>query len=245
LPSILSVVVAIVLWQVLVPIARVPEFILPVPTEILATLLSPSIPWPMHTLSTLTEALLGFLLAVAAGVPLAVLISTSRGFKSVVEPLLVAAQLVPKVAFVPILFLWIGLNITPRILTVFLVCFFPIVVDTTAGLGLAEQDMIDLVRSYNPSKVVLLKKVLFPTALPNMFAGLKVSITLAILGAVVAEFVSSDMGLGFLIYSAQNTLDTKLAFASLALLILMGFLLYGAVLGLERLLVPWREKRRW
>lgn len=244
LPSVITILVVLVLWQVLVPIAHVPNYILPLPSSILNRLISPTIPWSEHVVATLEEAVPGFALAVVAGIPIAILISLSRLFKSVAEPLIIAAQLVPKVAFVPILFLWIGLNITPRILTVFLVCFFPIVIDTVAGLNLAEQDMLDLVRSYNPSKLVLLRKVLVPTALPSMFAGFKISITLAMLGAIVAEFVSSDKGLGFLIYSAQNTLDTTLAFASLTLLILLGFLLYGTVLALEWFLVPWREKRR-
>jgi NitT/TauT family transport system permease protein len=241
LPPLLAVASILVFLQATLPLTGVPQFVLPLPSTVISRIMSPAIPWAAHSMVTLSEALGGFALAVAIGIPLAVATSLSRVFARIVEPLIVADQVAPKIAFVPILFLWLGLNPLPRILTVFLVCLFPIVIDTASGLASVELDMIDMVRSFNASKLALLEKVSLPTALPSIFSGLKISITLAMVGAVVAEFVSSSAGLGYLILSAQTQLDTALAFAAASLLILMAFLLYAAVLVLERLVVPWRR----
>jgi NitT/TauT family transport system permease protein len=239
-PSVFTVIVILVLLQLFIPILKVPSYILPLPSSVLNLLLASNIPWSTHTLVTLSEAVYGFALAASLGIAVAVLIHESRILRSILEPIILAAQVMPKVAFVPILFLWLGLNFLPRVLTVFLVCFFPVVIDTTAGLGLADKDMLDLVRSFNSKRLVLLQKVSFPTALPSIFAGLKVSVTLALLGAVVAEFVSSNEGLGYLIFSAQTQLNTTVAIASATILVLLGFLLYGILLVIEHILVPWR-----
>jgi len=242
LPSLSTVVIILLLLQLLLPVLKVPSFIFPLPSTVLSLLLSSRIPWATHTWTTLSEALYGYGLAVVLGISLAVLIHLSRILRSILEPIVLAAQVMPKVAFVPILFLWLGLNFLPRVLTVFLVCFFPIVIDTTAGLGMADRDMVDLVRSFTSSRLVMLSKVSFPSALPSIFSGLKISITLALLGAIVAEFISSDTGLGYLIFSAQTQLNTTLAFASAGILVLLGFLLYGVLLGVERVAIPWRER---
>lgn len=241
IPSVLTVTAILVLLQLLLPILKVPPYIFPLPSSVLSLLLASNIPWSTHTLATLLEAVYGYALAVSLGIAIAVLIHESRILRSILEPIMLAAQVMPKVAFVPILFLWLGLNFLPRVLTVFLVCFFPVVIDTTAGLGLADRDMLDLVRSFNSSRLILLRKVSFPTALPDIFAGLKISVTLALLGAVVAEFVSSNEGLGYLIFSAQTQLNTTVAIASATILVLLGFLLYGILLVAERLVVPWRS----
>ncbi len=227
--------------QLIIPLLHIPSYILPVPTSVFAQFTTGRIPWVEHTVATLEEVLAGFLLAVVGGIALAVGMVLSRPLRAVIEPLVVAAQVMPKVAFAPILFLWLGLNIMPRILTVFLVCFFPIVVDAVAGFESSEREMLDLVTSFDSSKLVLLRKVQFPSALPSIFAGLRVAAGLALVGAVVAEFISSSSGLGFLILSSQVSLNTPLMFAAAAELVLMGFLFYGSVALLERLLVPWRE----
>lgn len=227
--------------QFLAPALGVPSFILPVPSAVIGLLLSPRIPWLANAWVTFTEAVVGFALAAVTGIALAVVIGLSRRLRAVIEPLIVAAQVVPKVAFVPIIFLWLGLSPLPRILTVVLVCFFPIVIDTVTGLGSAERGLVDLVRSYNSSGLVVMTKVRIPAAAPSIFSGLKVGATLAMVGAVVAEFVQSSQGLGYLILSSQSQLNTPLAFAAATLLVLIGFLLYGAVMALEWALVPWRR----
>lgn len=242
IPPVLAVVGALAVIQVTVSALKIPPYVLPLPSAVFQLILTSKIPWWVSVWATLSEAVLGFLLAVALGIFLALAIVLSRTLRSVIGPLIVAAQVIPKVAFVPILFLWLGLSPLPRILTVVLVCFFPVVIDTVAGLDSAERGLIDLVRSYAPGKLTLMQKVRLPAAAPSIFAGLKVSVTLAMVGAVVAEFVQSSEGLGYLILSSQAQLNTTLAFASATLLVLMGFLLYGAVALAERVLVPWRRR---
>lgn len=228
--------------QLLLPAMRVPQFIIPLPSSVISLLLSPEIPWGQHVLATTSEAVSGFLLAAAFGILTAVAISLSGFLRSVIEPIILAVQVVPKVAFVPILFLWLGLGLLPKVLTVFLVCLFPIVISTAAGMAAADRDMLDMVRTFSPSRLTLMRKVMFPSALPSIFSGLKVAMSLALVGAVVAEFVSSSQGLGYLILSAEVQLNTTLAFASATLLSLVGFLLYGLVLAAERLAVPWKAE---
>jgi len=239
IPSVATVLGFVIALQLLLPPLRVPSYIVPLPSSVLSLLLSSRIPWETHALVTLYEATFGFGLAVAFGTALAILITLSGLARKIVEPLLVAAQVMPKLAFVPVLFLWLGFNAVPRVLTVFLVCLFPIVIDTSAGLARADVDLLDLVKPFTSSRLTFLEKVQFPMALPSFFSGLKVSVTLAMLGAIVAEFIASSQGLGYLIISAETQLNTTLAFASATLLVLMGFLLYGMVLALERLAIPW------
>ncbi|WGO50251.1 MAG: ABC transporter permease [Nitrososphaerota archaeon] len=241
LPSIVALLAVLAFIEVLGSALNIPEFVLPRPSAVIELLLTSKIPWAPNFMVTLYEAVAGFLLAAVLGMGLAIAMSLSGPLRRVLEPLLVAAQVVPKVAFVPMLFLWLGLSPLPRIVTVLLVCFFPIVIDTSAGLDAAEAEFLDFVRSYNAGRLAVLTKVRLPAAAPNIFAGLKVSVTLAIVGAVVAEFVQSSNGLGYIILSAQSQLNTLVAFAAATLLVLMGFGLYAAILVLEHLLVSWEH----
>ena len=204
--------------------------------------LNPNIPWTTHLLATYSEVVVGFLIAVAGGILLGVAIALSRTLRAVIQPIIVAAQVIPKIAFVPILFLWFGLNFIPRLMTVFLVCFFPIVIDTAGGLAAADPDMLDLIRSFDTRRLVLLTKVQFPSALPQIFSGLRVAATLSMIGAVVSEFVSANQGLGYLVAASQVSLNTPLMFAAAFLLVLGGFIMYGSVALIERVVVPWRSE---
>lgn len=241
LPSIAVITLILVMLQILLPVAGVPSYIVPVPSSVFSLYFNTNIPWTAHLIATYTEVVVGFLLAVIGGILLGVGIALSRTLRSVIQPLIVAAQVVPKIAFVPILFLWFGLNILPRLMTVFLVCFFPIVIDTAGGLAAADPDMLDLVRSFDSRRLVLLSKVQFPAALPQIFSGLRVAATLSMIGAVVSEFVSANQGLGYLVAASQVSLNTPLMFAAAFLLVLGGFAMYGSVALVERVVVPWRN----
>jgi NitT/TauT family transport system permease protein len=240
LPSALVFAAIVILWQVLTVALKVPSFLLPTPSAILSRLLDPSIPWIQNSLVTTYEAVAGFLLAALFGILVAMPMALSRRLAAVAYPFVIAAQVMPKLAFVPILFIWLGFNALPKVVTVFLVCFFPVVIDTVAGLSSIDPEMVDLVRLQTPSRWDLLRKAMLPNALPNIFSGLRISVTLSLIGAVVAEFVSSSMGLGFLVLSAETELNTALAFASATLLVIIGFVLYFAVDIAERYLVPWK-----
>jgi NitT/TauT family transport system permease protein len=198
----------------------------------------------LHTAVTLYEILWGFALAVLIGVPLAMVIVASPSFERAVYPLLVASQSVPKIAVAPLLIFWAGLGIFPKILVAFLISFFPVVIDTVVGLRSVEPEMLHLARSMGASGPKVFLKIRLPHALPNVFAGLKVAVTLAVVGAIVGEFIQADRGLGYALLQANAMLNTKLSFATIVILAVIGVVLFAVVDRIERWLIPWHASRR-
>ena len=232
----------IVVWELASRFTTLPAFILPAPSSIAAVALEWRRHIPGHFAVTLYETLVGFALSIAVAVPIAVLIVSSPFLSRTIYPLLLVLQSVPKVAVAPLLLLWVGYGELPKILVVFLVCFFPIVLGTAAGLTSVPPDMLDLVRSLSASTWQLFLKVRFPYAMPQIFVGLKVAITLAVIGAVIGEFVGSERGLGYLILVSSSQINTALAFASMILLSVMSIVLFYALEWLERAVVPWAQE---
>ena len=230
---------AVGLWEAASRIFRIPKFIVPKPSEIVGEAWEWRYRFIGHTWVTLYETLGGFALSILVGVPLAVLIVYSPWMRRALYPLIVLTQSVPKIAIAPVLLLVAGHGEIPKIIVAFLVAFFPIVVDTATGLAATPPELLDLSRSYRASAFKTFVKVRFPMALPFFFSGLKVAITLAVIGAVVGEFVGSDKGLGYVILSATSYWKTELAFSAMILLSLMAILLFGAVSLIERLVCPW------
>jgi len=230
---------ALVAWEAVTRGLHVPRFIMPAPSEILAEGWDWRYRFVEHTSVTLYETLGGFALSVAVGVPLAVLIVYSPVLRNALYPLIVLAQSVPKIAIAPVLLLVLGHGEVPKVIVAFLVAFFPVVVDTATGLAATPPELLDLSRSYRASAFKTFLKVRLPMAMPFFFAGAKVAITLAVIGAVVGEFVGSDRGLGYVILSATSYWKTELAFSSMILLSLMAIVLFGAVELVERLACPW------
>jgi NitT/TauT family transport system permease protein len=229
----------LVAWEAATRVFRVPRFIMPAPSAILAEGWEWRYRFLGHTWVTLYETLGGFALSILVGVPLAVLIVYSPVMKSALYPLIVLAQSVPKIAIAPVLLLIVGHGEFPKVIVAFLVAFFPVVVDTATGLAATPPELLDLSRSYRASAFKTFVKVRLPMALPFFFAGAKVAITLSVIGAVVGEFVGSDKGLGYVILSATSYWKTELAFSSMVLLSAMAILLFGAVALVERLVCPW------
>ena len=229
----------LVVWEAASRVFHIPSFVMPAPSAILGEGWAWRYRFIDHTWVTLYETLGGFALSIAVGVPLAVLIVYSPVMRSAVYPLIVLAQSVPKIAIAPVLLLIVGYGAIPKIIVAFLVAFFPVVVDTATGLAATPPELLDLSRSYRASPFKTFLKVRLPMALPFFFAGAKVAITLAVIGAVVGEFVGSDKGLGYVILSATSYWKTELAFSAMLLLSLMAILLFGAVSRAERLLCPW------
>ncbi|MBV9348751.1 MAG: ABC transporter permease, partial [Pseudolabrys sp.] len=192
--------------------------------------------WP-----TFVESILGFLLAVAIGIPVAVCVANSRVLNLTLYPILIATQSVPKVAIAPIILVWFGLGLKSKLVIAFLVAFFPIVVDTATGMRATPPGLVELARALRASPFQIFTKVQFPAALPFIFAGAKVAVTLAVIGAVIGEFVGSLNGLGNLLLTANSQLDSPLAWAALVWLSLLGILLFAAVVVVERLAMPWSE----
>lgn len=234
----------LIAWQVAVTLLRIPTYLLPSPSEIAQTLVEdwPELWWA--TLVTTGEVLSGFALAVAVSIPVAMLIVSFRWFETIVYPFLVILQTVPKIALAPLFVVWFGFGILPKVLVTFLICFFPILLDTMTGLRSSNPDMASLVRTMGGGKMAIFMKVRLPSALPHLFSGVKVAITLAVVGAVVAEFVGATEGLGYLLLRANANLDTALLFAAIVLLTVLGLILYYAVSFLERLVIPWHVSQR-
>jgi NitT/TauT family transport system permease protein len=229
----------LVVWEVATHAFRIPNFVMPAPSAILAAGWEWRTHFLMHIWVTLYETLGGFALSIGVGVPLAILIVYSPALRTALYPLIVLTQSVPKIAIAPVLLLVIGHGEIPKVIVAFLVAFFPIVVDTATGLAATPPELLDLSRAYRASAFKTFLKVRLPMAMPFIFAGAKVAITLSVIGAVVGEFVGSDRGLGYVILSATSYWKTELAFSSMILLSLMAIVLFGAVELVERITCPW------
>ncbi len=172
------------------------------------------------------------------------LIAYSRLVESFVYPLLVFSQSIPKIAIAPLFVVWFGFGIFPKVISAFLLGFFPVVVATVMGFKSIETDMIDLARSMRASRWQMFLKFSLPQALPSIFSGLKVSATLAVVGAVVGEFVGSNSGIGYVLQIANGNFDLPLMFAALFVLSMMGVILFALVDLAEKLMIPWHQSRR-
>ena len=235
----LTIVALVGLWWLATIVFGWEEFIVPTPADVWDELVAQRHLLPEHVWTTLLETLEGFGLAIVIGVPVAVAIAYSKVLESTIYPALVALNAIPKIAIAPLLVIWMGFGAGPKIAMVVLICFFPIVISTATGLKATPAELVDLARSLSASQLQQFVKVRFPAALPYVFVGLKVAITLAVIGAVVGEFVGASKGLGYVIVASGQNANTSLAFAAIVLLSLMSILLfYGLVLA-ERLLVPW------
>ena len=240
----LALVIAIAAWAAVVAVFEIPDYLLPAPQAVAARILKD---WPLlwkHGIYTLVSVLTGFAASIAIGVPIAFAIVLSRSMERLVMPFLVMSQTIPKVAIAPILVVWLGFGILPKIAIVFLISFFPIVVSTVVGLKSVETDMIDLVRSMGAGMPKIMLRVRAPSALPQMFAGFKIAVCLAVVGAIVGEFVGSDRGLGYLLLTSTGTLDGPLIWAALLVLIAMGVILFAIVSAIERIAIPWHVSVR-
>ena len=226
-------------WQAAVLALAIPEIILPSPTAIADYLIRRNELFLRHTWPTLIQTVLGFGLAVLVGILLAILVSLTEIGRRGIMPLLVIAQIVPKIAVAPLLMLWFGLGDLSRVLIAFLIAFFPIVINTVSGLGSISREIELLGRAFARSRWEFFWKIQLPHALPYIFDGMKVSITLAIIGVIVAEFVSSQRGLGYLIIFANGRLDTVMMMTSITVLSAVGLALYGVIALAARVVVYW------
>jgi NitT/TauT family transport system permease protein len=239
--AVASLVGFLLLWEVLVRMLHVKPIMLPPPSTILLEL-STEWTWYLdHAWYTLLTTLAGFILAVVGGVGIAVLLVSSKWFESAVYPLIIATNSVPKVAVAPLFVIWMGTGAEPKIAIAFLIAIFAVIVDTVHGLRSVPQDVLDLGRVLKGSSLDFFFKVRFPCALPSILTGMKVAISLALIGAIVGEFVSSQRGLGYVILSAQGTFDTPRVFAAIFVLVVMGVGLFGLLAWSEKHAMPWRQ----
>jgi NitT/TauT family transport system permease protein len=233
----------IVLWEGVCAVFSVPEFILPRPSRIASVLLSSGGPIWFHAVQTLMTTFIGFVVSVAFGLLMGVAVGSSRLIYGGFYPLLIGFNAVPKVAIVPVLVVWFGIGAVPAVLTAFLMSFFPIVVNVAAGLASVEPELIDVLLSLGAKKRDLIFKVGLPRSLPYFFASLKIAVTLAFVGSVIAESIASSRGIGTLIVRAASDFRIPLVFAGLAVTAAMGIVMYAAFALLERFTTGWAVRR--
>jgi NitT/TauT family transport system permease protein len=238
----IGAVATVAAWWGLTRLFHIRTFFLPAPLDVANAFRDQSSYLLQESWQTLKEMLLGFLIAAVGGLVIAIALAASRTIERLTLPLFVALNAVPKVAVAPLLVVWLGFGSEPKIVMVALISFFPIVVSTMAGLTSTPTDLRELSRSLSASGGQTYLKFRLPWALPQIFTGLKVGITLAVIGAVVSEIASPQHGLGAVILLSGQNLDTPLAFAAITLLALMSVALFYLVVGVERLLLPWAKE---
>lgn len=234
-----AIVAAIALWHAVTTWVGVPAWLLPSPKAVLAAAWQYQALFPKHVAVTITETLLGLAVSLAIGVPLAIVIVWSPFLRRTVYPLILGLQSVPKVALAPLFLIWIGYGMPSKVVIVASIAFFPILVDTVTGLAIVERDLLDMVRVLRASTFQTFVKIRIPSAMPYFFSGTKVAVTLAVIGAVVGEFVGSDEGLGYLIMVSSSQLNTAMVFVVLVILSVLGAVLFEMVEVVQRLTCPW------
>jgi NitT/TauT family transport system permease protein len=235
----LTLVLVVAAWWAATTYTDIQRILLPPPADVLAELRNRPGYLTEHGQVTVIETLVGFGLAAAAGLVIGTTIAMSRIFSQMTYPWLVAFNAIPKIALAPLLIVWLGFDLEPKVAMAVLVCFFPVVLATTSGLASTPSELVELSRSLDASTWQTFVKVRFPNALPQIFIGLKLAMPLAVIGAVIGEFAGGREGLGYVINQSGGLGNTALAFAALAVLSLLSIILYYALVGVEWLLLPW------
>lgn len=232
----------IALWWLLIAAFHIRPFFLPAPPNIVTAFIHNTSMLMSASWVTLRETLLGFIIATAGGLLVALALTTSEATRRAAMPVLVVINAVPKVAVAPLLVIWMGFYQTPKVVMATLICFFPIILSSMAGLSSTPADLGELARALSAGRWKTFAKVRFPGALPQVFVGLKIAAPLAVIGTVVAEIANSTAGLGYIVTSEAPQGETSLEFAAVALLTVETLALYYALVGLERLLLPWARE---
>ncbi len=243
-PPLALLAAAVGVWELVVRAAHVPDYLFPAPSAVASSLADDAGLLGQATLVTLREVVLGFLLAVAVAVVIAVVLHFSAALRRALLPILVLSQTVPTVLLAPILVILLGYGIQPKLVVVAVVCFFPVVVNTVDGLRSADQELVRMMRTLHGGRLAIFRRVELPGALPAIFSGARVAATYAAVGAVFGEWAGSSAGLGFVILQAQPALETARIFAAVLVLSALALALYALVTFAERLLVPWQQEAR-
>lgn len=232
----------IFIWQLIVDKGIVEKFVLPSPSDIILSLLKilPSI--KVHMYTTLKEAVLGFILSVVLAFILAILMDNIKVIKRTVYPILVISQTIPTIILAPLFAIWFGFGMTPKVIIVVLVCFFPIVISLMDGLNSVDMDMINLLKSMGASKLQTFRMVKLPASMTNFFSGLRIAATYSVMGAVIGEWVGGDSGLGFYMLRVKKSFAIDKVFAVTLVIILLSMMLFGLLYLIQHILTPWNRK---
>ncbi len=238
-PSVITAIILLLLWQAYVSVSGVDQQLLPTPAAIWATLVTQREALWTNLLVTLWETIVGFSVALATGILLGVIIDLSSWLRRALYPLLVASQAIPLIALAPLLVLWFGFGMTSKAIVVTLMCFFPIVVALVDGLRGADPELIKLFRSFGAGPLRVFWSVRLPGALPALFSGIRIAIAYSVIGAIIAEYVGAEAGLGYFMTLKQHSFSTTGVLATFVVSALLSFALFALVALVERLALPW------
>lgn len=248
-PPVVLILALLIFWQLSTVLWNIQSWLLPSPMEIVRSgFESHSLLW-QHVWQTVIETLWGFVLALTVGLLLGLLVDVFPLVRDAVYPILVISQTIPIIAIAPLLVIWFGYGIWPKIIVVGLICFFPIVVNTADGLRAADPELIALLRTMGASRSDVFFKVRLPGAVPMIFSGIKIAITYSVVGAIMGEWVGASKGLGVFMLRSTNSFRTDWVFVGVAITGIISVLLFGLVVAIERLLLPWYytapREQRW
>ena len=233
----------ILLWESVVRLFSLPTYLLPAPSLILQTLIQRFPVLLTHLQVTLYEAVVGLSAAVVVAMILAAAMNRFILVKRLFYPLFVVSQTIPIIALAPLMMIWFGFGTFPKILIVILVCFFPIVISMTEGLEAVDEDLIDLMKVMGATDSRIFFSVKLPSALPSIFAGMRISATYSVMGAVIGEWLGANLGLGVFMIRAMNSYNTPSLFAAIVLVVLLSIGMFKMVDGAAWLLMPWNRSR--
>lgn len=229
-------------WELLTRAFKMPLWLLPPPSAVWDAFIGAAPYLAESTWVTLYETLLGLAAGSIGGMLMAIAIAHSNYLRSTLLPAVVAFEAFPKIAIAPLIVVWFGLGVEAKIVMAFLIVFFPIMINTAAGLEKVEPELIDLARVNSATKWQILYEIRWPNALPYVFEGLKIALPLSLIGAIIAEFVASRAGLGYIIVNSSATLNTPLVFVALALLAVITLILYSCLVFAENRILKWHRR---
>jgi len=241
LPSILLLVILFFIWEAIVDVFNINSQVLPAPSAIFSAYIGHATILIPHIMTTLIETLLGLICAIVLGVFTAILLRLSATVRKALYPLLIISQTIPIIALAPLLLIWFGFTILPKVIIVTLVCFFPITVAFADGMEKVSQQIITLLQSMKASRLQILFLAELPGALPSFFSGLRIAAAYSVTGAIVGEYVGGYQGLGIYMQNAAHSYAVVLVFVVIIITSLLSILLFGAIVLLEKIFVPWRN----
>lgn len=239
-PPLTAVILFLAVWQIAVPLFHIEKWILPSPADITKEAIAQAASLTQHTWATVQLTLIGFLIGTSVGLLTAMLLHLVPFLKSALYPLLILSQNIPTIALAPLLMIWFGFGLLPKIIVITLVCFFPVAVSTMDGLTQTDRGMMNYMRMAGASKAQIFRKLEVPHALPSVFSGVKIAATYSVMGAVIAEWIGTDRGIGYYMMLQKSAYRTDRVFVAMAIIVLLSLILFAIIALLEKILVRWR-----
>ncbi|WP_211747165.1 ABC transporter permease [Paenibacillus sp. Marseille-Q4541] len=239
-PPLAAVILFLAVWQIAVPLFHIEKWILPSPADITKEAVAQAASLTQHTWATVQLTLLGFLIGTSVGLLTAMLLHLVPFLKSALYPLLILSQNIPTIALAPLLMIWFGFGLLPKIIVITLVCFFPVAVSTMDGLTQTDRGMMNYMRMAGASKAQIFSKLEVPHALPSVFSGVKIAATYSVMGAVIAEWIGTDRGIGYYMMLQKSAYRTDRVFVAMAIIVILSLILFALIALLEKVLVRWR-----